>query len=110
MLLPTSGVDARCASLPLRTHYFLESVAGVAWGMSAHADLDRRPSSDLHFRQNFVRVGGAKELARLLQDSLGTVAAAAAAAAAAAGVSTSVHMNGKGKMAHESYFLRLLPL
>jgi hypothetical protein len=64
MLLPTGAVDARCASLPLRTHYFLESIAGASWGMSARADPNHGPPSDLLFRQNFVRAGGATELAR----------------------------------------------
>ncbi len=95
MLLPTSAVDARCASLPLRTHYFLESIAGAAWGMSARADPNHGPSPDLLFRQNFVRAGGAAELARLLQESLGAATAAVAAA------SKSVQANGKWVMAPE---------
>eukprot|EP01044_Picomonas_judraskeda_P001655 COSAG03_NODE_104_length_12717_cov_48.683547_2_plen_1586_part_00 len=82
MLLPTSGVDVLCLSLPLRALYFLESVAGKAWGMSARADPTRGTPSDLCFRQNFVLAGGATELAQLLQVSLGAAATAAAAATA----------------------------
>ena len=90
MLLPTSGVDPHCASLPLRAHYFLEAVAGAAWGLSARVAENSQQgqpqdlyTDDLKFRRNFVRVGGATELARLLQDSLGAATQAAAAVAVA---------------------------
>ena len=64
-LQPTLGASASlppdCPSIPVRALYYLEAVAGKAWGIR---------QQQTSFRSNFVAIGGVQLLAQLLSGGL----------------------------------------